>query len=49
MKQGINSLPSIGALVGVGLGVITKAGVLGTIILGIGLSGLGYYIQNKND
>jgi len=45
----INGIPAIGALVGVGFGIFSKAGIFGTLILGTAMAGLGYYIQNKFD
>jgi hypothetical protein len=43
----LNNLPAIGALIGVGIGVFTRAGVIGTLIYGAGLAGIGYYVENK--
>lgn len=43
----LNNLPAIGALIGVGVGVLTRAGIIGTLIYGAGLAGIGYYIENK--
>lgn len=43
----IDNLPAIGAFIGVGIGVFTKAGVFGTLIYGAGLAAIGYYIEKK--
>jgi len=43
----LNNLPAIGALVGIGIGVFTKAGIIGTLLYGAGLSAIGYYVENK--
>lgn len=42
-----NLMPTIGAIIGVAIGVITKSGMYGTLILGALLSATGYYLQNK--
>jgi hypothetical protein len=46
-KPKIDSLSSIGALVGVGIGVVTKRGVFTTLFLGSLFAGIGHYIQTK--
>lgn len=43
----IDNLAAIGGVVGISIGVVSKAGIIGTLVYGIALSGLGYYIQNK--
>lgn len=43
----IDSLSSIGALIGVGIGVVNKRGICTTLFLGSLFAGIGYYIQNK--
>jgi hypothetical protein len=42
-----NMLPSVGAIIGVTIGVMSKSGMFGTLMLGILFSATGYFIQNK--
>lgn len=43
----INSLAAVGALIGVGIGVISRSRTITTLILGAALAAAGNYIQKK--